>query len=268
MRIGINGVHYYVERHGSGDPLVLLHGFTGSTASWGGQVEAFAAEHDVIAVDLPGHGATDCPPDPERYTMEPTLDDLVVLLDDFDLASVNLLGYSMGGRVALAFAATYPQRVHRLILESASPGLRSAEERLARAESDAALADRLERDGLPAFVDYWENLPLFDSQRRLPASVQARIRASRLAGSVVGLANSLRGLSTGRQASYWGVLSSLTMPVLLMAGALDTKYAQIAGQMDTFLPHSTLLLVPDAGHTVHLEAPEAFNHHVLRFLTP
>ncbi len=266
VRISSGDVTYHIERRGSGTPLVLLHGFTGSAATWAGQVEVFAGQHDVIAVELLGHGATDSPFDPERYTMARALADLSLLLDYLGLGAVALLGYSMGGRVALAFAATSPQRVGRLILESASPGLRSADERRARAASDAELADRLERDGLTAFVDHWENLPLFATQRRLPEALRARVRAERLAGSAVGLANSLRGLSTGRQPSYWDALPRLSMPVLLIAGMLDAKYRQIARAMQAKLPDATLELVPNVGHTVHLEAAEIFNQQVLDFL--
>jgi 2-succinyl-6-hydroxy-2,4-cyclohexadiene-1-carboxylate synthase len=172
----------------------------------------------------------------------------------------------MGGRVALGFAATYPQRVRRLILESASPGLGSPEEREARVASDSALADRIERGGLPAFVDYWENIPLFASQKRLPQVVQAQVRAGRLAASPLGLANSLRGLSTGRQPSYWEALPTLPASTLLIAGELDNKYAQIAAQMEMFLRRAALQLIPNAGHTVHLEAPDDFSQQVLNFL--
>lgn len=266
MRISVGDVSYNVERQGRGESLMLLHGFTGSAATWAEHSAAFATSFDVVVVDLPGHGKTDSPPDPERYTMERTLDDLAALLDALEIDSAHVLGYSMGGRVALAFSATFPHLVKRLILESASPGLHSAEERRSRAESDAALADRLERDGLSAFVDTWENLPLFSSQRRLPSDVQARVRAGRLAGSVVGLANSLRGLSTGRQPSYWDALPGMTMPTLLIAGELDLKYRKIGEQMHVLLPDSSLVVVPDAGHTVHLEAPTAFRESVLDFL--
>ena len=266
MRISVGDVSYYVERDGSGEPLVLLHGFTGSADTWADVAAVLRASFDVITVDLLGHGRSDSPPEPERYTMERSLDDLAALLDALKVESAHVLGYSMGGRVALAFAATYPQRVRRLILESASPGLRRADERSARAEADAKLADRLEGDGLPAFVAYWENLPLFATQRRLPEDAQVRVRAGRLAGSVVGLANSLRGLSTGRQPSYWDALPSLTLPVLLVAGNLDTKYCLIAHEMRALLPDATLVIVPDAGHTVHLEAPDAFGQAALDFL--
>src|SRR5689334_14583758 len=120
-RVTINGIEYYVECRGEGAPLLLLHGFTGSSATWAPHVAAWPAR--TIAVDLPGHGKTDAPADADLYCMEATVADLVALLDRLGVARAHVLGYSMGGRVALHLAAANPERVATLILESASPGL-------------------------------------------------------------------------------------------------------------------------------------------------
>src|SRR5690349_3403754 len=112
----INDIHYHVEVTGTGEPLVLLHGFSGSGANWSEHVEAFAQEFRVVAIDLLGHGQTDSPPDPARYAMERAAADLIAILDALDMPTVHLLGYSMGGRLALYTALTYPGRFNRLIL--------------------------------------------------------------------------------------------------------------------------------------------------------
>ncbi|MBL8057900.1 MAG: alpha/beta fold hydrolase, partial [Anaerolineales bacterium] len=183
MRLTVDGLSYNLEAGGAGEPLVLLHGFTGSAANWRAGRPALEARHQVLAVDLPGHGGSDAPADPARYTMAHTVADLAGLLDQLGLRTIFLLGYSMGGRVARHFAAAYPERVRGLILESASPGLVTAEERAARMAADAALAERIEREGLAAFVDHWERLPLFASQARLPAEARAALRAQRRANN-------------------------------------------------------------------------------------
>jgi 2-succinyl-6-hydroxy-2,4-cyclohexadiene-1-carboxylate synthase len=263
-RLTINEMAYNVETYGSGEPLALLHGFMGNAGIW--RRLGFGARYRVLAVDLPGHGLTDSPSDSARYQMTPCITDLVAIFDHYRLEKVHLAGYSMGGRVALAFAATYPERVQSLILESASPGLADPAEQRARALSDAALADNLEREGLIAFVAYWADLPIFDSQRHLPASVREAIKIQRLHNDPHGLANSLRGLSTGLQPSYWEHLSQMIVPTLLIVGALDTKFVEIAQKISAQMPHARLVVVPETGHNVHLEQPTAFETLVMSYL--
>jgi 2-succinyl-6-hydroxy-2,4-cyclohexadiene-1-carboxylate synthase len=263
-RLTINDMQYYVECRGAGAPLLLLHGFTGSSATWAPHVAAWPASS--LAVDQPGHGQTDAPANPARYRMDATVADLVALLDQLGVERAHVLGYSMGGRVALHLAAAHPERVAMLILESASPGLATQAERDARVAADTALAASIERDGIAAFVDRWEALPLWASQARLPDEVRAGLRAQRLNNRAVGLANSLRGLGTGAQAPLHDRLADLPMPALVIAGRLDAKFAAIARAMAAALPQGRLALVPEAGHAVHLEQPAPFDRLVAGFL--
>ena len=247
--------------------LFLLHGFTGSAAGWAAHVDAFvAAGIHVVAIDMLGHGLSDAPSDPDRYHIERCRDDLVALAASLDLqpGTVDLLGYSMGGRIALFTALSGFFR--RLILESASPGIADSTERLARRVADEQLADSIERDGIAAFVARWEALPLFASQRTLPDAVQSRVRYERLRNTPHGLANSLRGVGTGTQPALHDQLVALTIPTLLIAGALDAKYVASAQQMAAALPHAQVAIVPDAGHTVHLERPAIFDTLVTNFV--
>ncbi len=264
--IAVNGIRLNVQRAGEGPPLVLLHGFTGSAATWAPHLDAFTGHFSVIAVDLPGHGASDALPDPARYGMEQCVSDLLALFDRLEIARASLLGYSMGGRVALNLAIAAPERIRALVLESASPGIADLEERLARRRSDAALADMIEREGIEAFVDYWERLSLFVSQAALPASIRDRQRAQRLANSARGLATSLRCIGTGMMEPLHDRLGEVRLPVLLIAGGLDEKYCRLGKSMAGAIPTARLVVVPDAGHSVHLEQPEAFHRHVLEFL--
>ncbi len=266
MLLSLNDILLHIKTTGAGRPLVLLHGFTGAGASWAEHVPALARGRRVVAPDLIGHGASAAPEDPARYRMEPCVTDLLALLDALDAPQIDLLGYSMGGRVALSLACAAPGRVGRLVLESASPGLADAGERAARAASDNALADSIERAGLAGFVERWEALPLFASQQRLPEDVRAALRAQRLRSNPRGLANSLRGMGTGQMPPLWDMLPALRMPVLLLAGELDTKYRDLARLMAGRLPDARLEIVPGAGHAIHLERPEAFRQAVLTFL--
>ena len=266
-RVAVNSVYLNVEQVGSGPPLVLLHGFTGSAANWAPHFAAFAQRFTVYAFDIIGHGQSDAPVDLMHYRMEQSVEDLSALLDRLDLTSIALLGYSMGGRVALHLALAVPERIRALVLESASPGIADPAERDTRVRADEALAASIERDGLEAFIDRWQNLPLFASQQRLPLEVRQRQRAVRLANRPIGLANSLRGMGAGAMTPVWDRLETLAVPTLLLAGALDAKYVAQGEAMAKLLPHATRLVLPDVGHTTHLEAPELFERTVLDWLT-
>jgi 2-succinyl-6-hydroxy-2,4-cyclohexadiene-1-carboxylate synthase len=266
MLVRLDDITLNVEQAGAGSPLLLLHGFTGSAATWQDHRARFAPRCRTIAPDLIGHGRSDSPPDPGRFAMERCIADLLALLDALKVEHTAVLGYSMGGRVALHLAAAAPNRVRALILESGSPGIADVTERQARVAADGALAEAIELGGLVAFVDRWERLPLFASQAALPEDVRERLRAQRLQNEPRGLANSLRGMGTGHQEPLWDRLVLLDMPTLLIAGALDTKYCAIARQMAVALPNAELAIVPNAGHAVHLEQPDVFTQHVLQFL--
>lgn len=263
--VTVNGVRLHVEVTGEGPAVLLLHGFTGSAETWAPHRAAWEG-FTAVAVDLLGHGRSDCPADPARYRVERCVEDLLAVLDRLGFGRAAVLGYSMGGRVALRLALRAPERVWALVLESASPGIEDPEERAARVRSDDALAADIERDGIEAFVARWEALPLWASQARLPAEVRERLRAQRLRNSPVGLANSLRGMGAGQEEPVLDRLDRLTLPVLLLAGALDGKYCGLAREMARRLPCARLAVVPEAGHAVHLEQPAAFQAAVRAFL--
>lgn len=260
-----DGARFSVQVQGEGPALLLLHGFTGSGATWTPHLAAFEG-FTTVSVDLLGHGDSDAPTDSDRYRMERCVDDLATLLDHLEIGRAAVLGYSMGGRVALQFALRAPDRLWALVLESASPGIEDAAEREERVRSDAALADEIEQKGIEAFVDRWQAIPLFASQSRLTAAVREELRRQRLQNSTVGLANSLRGAGAGQEAPVLGRLGELRLPTLLIAGALDRKYVALARKMNDALPCARTQIVPDAGHATHLEQPEAFDRAAGEFL--
>ena len=262
----IGGLRYAVEEAGAGEPLVLLHGFTGRAANWRPLLTRLAEQWRVIAIDLPGHGDSDAPAAVARYKMRYVAADLAALLTRRDAAPAHWLGYSMGGRLALYTAVTHPGVVRSLILESATAGLPDAAERQARRAADKALAARIERDGIAAFVAEWERQPLFAGVARLPNEARAALHDQRLANSPLGLANSLRGMGTGAQPPLWSRLTTMAAPTLLIAGELDAKFVALNERLAATIPGARLRLMADAGHTVHLEQPEAFVAEVIGFL--
>lgn len=261
-----DGVGYRVHCWGSGPPLVMLHGFTGAASGWSDLAGDLGHRWTVVAPDLLGHGETDAPPDPARFAVERQVEDLAGLLDHVAPGPVAVLGYSMGARMALAFAVAHPDRVSCLVLESGTAGIESDDERAARRAADDALADRIERNGIAAFVAEWEALPLWRSQATLPEGVRRRQRETRLANRPEGLASSLRGSGQGVQPPLWQALTGLPMPLLAIAGALDRKYAGIAERIGASAQHGRTVVIAEAGHAPHLERPEEFRDAVERFL--
>ncbi|MEI3611657.1 2-succinyl-6-hydroxy-2,4-cyclohexadiene-1-carboxylate synthase [Pseudogracilibacillus sp. SO30301A] len=260
----IRDATYYYNVCGEGEPLVLLHGFTGTSNTWETFSKKWSRKFKVITIDLPGHGKTKVK---SPRTMEHFCKDIKLLFDQLSINKTHLLGYSMGGRTALSFALYYPEYVHSLILESASPGLKTEEERRKRREADALLAEQIMVNGVESFTYYWENIPLFATQKNLSNQMKESIRNERLAQLPEGLAESLLFMGTGTQPSWWDKLEEVTIPVLLIAGALDEKYVKINQEMETLLPLSEMIIVEKSGHTVHVEQVEKFDKIVMEFIS-
>jgi 2-succinyl-6-hydroxy-2,4-cyclohexadiene-1-carboxylate synthase len=234
----------HAEHRGAGTRIVLVHGFTQTGRSWGPVAADLARDHELVAVDAPGHGVSarvfaDLPGGGE-------------LLATFGPAT--FVGYSMGGRFCLHAALAHPEQVTRLVLLGATAGIDGPGERAARVRSDDALAADLERDGVDAFLDRWLALPLF---RGLAPG--AADRDDRRRNTVAGLASSLRLAGSGTQVPAWDRLHTLTMPMLLLAGDRDAKFAALAHRMAAAIgANATCALVPDAGHAAHRENPDGF----------
>jgi len=245
------------------DPLLFLHGFTGSRCDWidwigridwGGTRRRFAG-HPALAIDLPGHGLAPVPA--AGATMDEAIAAVLRTLDREGAERAHLVGYSMGGRVSLATAVRHPERVASLVLIGATAGIENTKERSARRDQDEALARSIEQDGLEAFIDRWMAQSIFASQLRLGHRVLRQARLGRLRGSTRGYAAALSGMGQGTQSPLWKSLESLEVPVLLIAGARDEKYTHLAHAMADLIPNARVEIVPATGHAVHLEAPEA-----------
>lgn len=237
--------------------LLLLHGFTGSSQTWAEQLPVLQRQFDAIALDLPGHGG--------RSGARSVEDTARMLSKLAQAGPLHVLGYSLGARVALRLAVEHPWAVDRLVLESPSAGIADASEREARRRADEQLADEIERDGIDATVERWERNPMFATHASLDASVAARQRAIRLAQSPNGLAESLRLAGQGAMEPLHDRLAEVTAPTLVILGALDPARAR--GELvGNGIPNARLVVIEGAGHTPHLERPDAFLPIVLDFL--
>lgn len=266
--VGARGLGYGVRVKGhittARASVILIHGFAGSSDDWAATSVALAkAGFAAVSIDLPGHGRTDSPPDRARYSMAETACDLILVAAALGVARGHWLGYSMGGRMALQVALADPERVASLILESASPGIADEVGRAERRAEDEALAAEIESRGVAWFADHWETMPIFRSQRTLSPEVRDAQRNRRLRNRAPGLAASLRGLGQGSQEFFGPRLGSIACPTLFLTGALDSKYVAISERAANAIPGAERVVIPGAGHNIHLEQPEAFQQALL-----
>ncbi len=243
---------------GSGPPLLLLHGFTGSARSWARCLPAWAERHRVIAPDLLGHAGSDAPADPALYALERQASGLHDLLALLEAVPATVIGYSMGARLALTLAVAYPADLAGLVLESPSAGIADPADRAARRAADERLADEIERDGVRAFVERWEAQPLFASHADLPAEVREAQRRERLRHGTTGLAASLRGAGQGAMTPLHDRLGAIAVPTLVVAGARDGVGLERARAVAAGMPDARLGVIDGSGHTPHLERPDRF----------
>jgi 2-succinyl-6-hydroxy-2,4-cyclohexadiene-1-carboxylate synthase len=239
----------------------VLHGFTQTGRLWGRFGEHLAESHAVVAVDLPGHGGSDSVRADLPTTAAMVAEAVRAIVGD---EPGTMLGYSLGGRVALHVLTGTDLALRRAIFIGVTGGIEDPEARARRRQADEALADKLESTGeVERFLEDWLRGPLF---ARLP--FEAADRTERLRNSAEGLASSLRLCGSGTQVPLWDRLSTLRCPVLAMAGTDDVRFAAHALRMAHLAPLAVASLVPGGGHAVHLSQPEHTWRIVQHWLDP
>jgi 2-succinyl-6-hydroxy-2,4-cyclohexadiene-1-carboxylate synthase len=248
---------------GAGRRLVLLHGFTQGPGSWDQVVAVLDPSHQIVRVTLPGHGPAGSASAQARLRFEAAAGAVAdAVAEVAGPGPATWMGYSLGGRLALRVALDRPELVDSLALLGATAGIQDADDRAARLEIDERLAAGLERKGVDRFIDGWLAQALFSRLSRSAAGVEER----RL-GTVDGLASALRLLGTGVQEPVWDRLGEISVPVLLLAGEHDTKFAALAFRMAAAIGDSAgISFVPGAGHAAHLERPQSVATILSRFL--
>jgi len=228
------------------DTALLLHGFAGTAGSW----NAFSGQLDLeryrpLALELRGHGQNGAL---RPISFELCAEDLLAAAP----ARFTLVGYSLGGRIALQMALAAPERVERLLLVSTTAGIEDPEERKSRLTADLALADAIEAGSIEQFADDWLAGSLFRDDR---PEVNADARTEIEKNAPADLACALRGLSVGRMEPLWGRLSEIAMPTAVIAGERDRRYAELAERLSGAIAGSELMILPGAGHALPRSAP-------------
>ena len=259
MQINLGEYHYGVSVIGTGKPLVCFHGFSESGSTWDGlEVPGYR----LIRIDSMGHGRSARPMEVGPYRLLQMLSDLHTVIYSVAGERYALMGYSMGARMALLYALEYAEEVTHLVLESGSVGIEEEGERQARYVADRALAERIRVRDITWFSETWAKLDIFKTQQSLPPKVQQQIQGRRLLNSPHALAFTLEGSGQGTMPYVGHRLGELTMPVCYISGELDTKYTVIGAQYFGDVHR----IVPQVGHNVHVEAPEAYQQILKQFL--
>jgi 2-succinyl-6-hydroxy-2,4-cyclohexadiene-1-carboxylate synthase len=263
--------HYVQAGNVTDPPVLFLHGFLGSSHDWSDIITDIAQQHWSIAVDLPGHGKTVVNGSENNYRIENCADGLIHLLGTLGIQRCSVIGYSMGGRLALYLAVKFPDRFTRVVLESASPGLKTQKERKERREQDGRLAERLEKDSWEDFLKQWYDQPLFTTlkrdKKRFAVLLASRMDNEKRAPDwKSGLATSLRMMGVGTQPSLWDELHKIEARLCLIVGEKDGKFKRIAAEMVSRCPGTSIGIIENAGHNTHWENPGEFVRQVKHFL--
>jgi len=256
---------YNVIREGArSPPVIFLHGFLGVKEDWRPVIHALSSNADCIAIDLPGHG--------ELCSNVPVCEfaALVTWLDEvrrhLGLPDWHMVGYSLGGRLALAYACVYPAQVRSLTLVSASPGIDDKNERSQRRKNDQKWALDMASSEPVDFITRWYHQPVFASLQRNPGMLSS-LCTKRSHNNMQVLAEVLQKWGAGVVPSRWNDLSSLSMPVQWIAGEFDAAYVAMARRIEQVAPNVVVKIITGAGHTVQLEQPEELSHSIERFIT-
>ena len=270
MKLDVNGVKINIEHpkeiDRTKDYVLFLHGFTGCAEDWFPVFEQLPDKYNYLALDIVGHGKSDSPGNVENYKLESLIAQIKFVKNHLTPNKVFLLGYSMGGRLALSYAAANPDDVKGLILESATAGIKNDEERQKRYEEDLKLAEFIETHTLEEFIEMWHDQELFNTQRRFSNDKLKKMKKKKSSASKIGYANSLKGFSTGIMPPVHDKLKKIPIKTLLISGDLDSKFTGINARLSKRFFKAKHKIVRNSGHNTHLEESKRFVEIVLNYL--
>ncbi|PID61389.1 MAG: 2-succinyl-6-hydroxy-2,4-cyclohexadiene-1-carboxylate synthase [Ignavibacteriae bacterium] len=263
MKIKINDISLNVSfnknKLKNKTPILFLHGFTGSLNDWLFIKKNLPENFTPILIDLIGHGKSSSPKNIEKYTFENQVKLIRELLNTLNLNKIILVGYSMGGRLALSFAEKYPNHVEALVLISTAFGIEKKSDREERVKNDKKLSDMIKNSKIEEFIEYWINIPLFQTYNNLEEKKIKKLFQEKIKNNTkTGLQNSLLGFSTGLMQNYYPRLEGLKIKTLLLCGEFDKKFITLNQKAVKKLPNAKLEIIKAAGHNLFFEKPKDF----------
>jgi len=242
------GVQIYYEVHGQGPALLLSHGYSATSQMWHGQIDAFAPFYKLITWDMRGHGQSDYPEDQNAYSEDATVDDMAAVLDEVGARDAIVGGLSLGGYMSLAFRLRHPERVKALLIIDTGPGFKNDQARADWNKHAGSYALEFEKNGLASLQS--RSKEMAESQHR----------------NASGLIKAAKGMLTQRDAGVINSLPNINVPSLVVVGADDKPFLAAADYMAGKIPNAAKVVIPNAGHAVNIDQPQAFNAAVLAFL--
>lgn len=255
------GISLYYQVQGQGTPLLLLSGLGGGVWSWFGQIPFFQAHYQTIAFDNRGAGRSDIPPPP--YAIHEFARDALGLLDHLQVEQAFVLGLSMGGMIAQELILTAPHRVRALVL-----GCTHCGGSLHISPSPRVVQTLMNNAGLTQEGVIRKNLPLFFSEAGLQSRredvesyVQALLQAPHQ--SAEAFEAQLKAI---RDFDCCGRLDAISTPTLIITGSMDIlvppENSRILAER---IPHAEHVVIPGAGHALHVECRDTLNTLALDF---
>jgi 2-succinyl-6-hydroxy-2,4-cyclohexadiene-1-carboxylate synthase len=258
-------LHYELKGKTSNPAVVFLHGFMGSIKDWHEIMDRLADSCRCLAIDLPGHGKSTGLTGQGAYTFGGAASHVLEVMERTKAVPATVMGYSMGGRLALCVALQYRHACRKLIVESATAGIVDEKERAKRKILDQDRGEELERGEFEDFLRTWYCQPIFQTLAESPERLEKVVR-QRLFNDPLELARALSGMGVGVQPVLWDRLPGLAIPTLLLAGEKDSKYVDIVQSMATLLPKGRVAIAPGAGHNAHLEKPALVAEYIKDFV--
>ena len=255
-----DGVRLHYEESGRGSPIIFVHEFAGDHRSYEAQLRHFGRRYRAIAFNARGYPPSDVPPDVSAYSQAQAADDILAILDQIGERRAHVAGISMGGFATLHFGLRHPDRALSLCIGGCGYGAEPDQQATFRAEADAT-AELLRRDGMAAFAERYAYGPTRVQFENKDRRGHAEFKRGLAEHSALGSANTQQGVQKGRPSLYdlTEAMARISVPTLIVTGDEDWPCLAPSLMMKRTIPSAALAVLPNTGHALSVEEPDAYN---------